>query len=319
MGRYGMNFPLRTEPIHAQRDWVRELEDLGFSDLWSLEANDVDGFSPLAAAAQWSDTLRLGCALFPVQTRGPALMAQSVSAMCDLAPDRFIMGIGSSSQFIVEHWNGIPYRKPYQYTRDMALFLRDALSGERVSHDYECFSVKGFKLERPPATLPPIYLGGLRSGMIELAGKVGDGVILNWILPDDLPRILPHARKHGGVKEVVVRIFAAPGGDPEIVRGHARKWIAPYLSIPTYRAQQEWLGRGPVFAPMWERMEAGDFKGAMAAIPDDLADELYLSGDPVKVREQIERYFEAGADTVIIGPLEEAFPPRESARLIAPR
>jgi probable F420-dependent oxidoreductase len=319
MRRYGMNFPLRTLRVHEQKDWVRELEDLGYSDLWSLEANALDGFTPLAAAAQWSDTLRLGCALFPVQTRGPALMAQSVAGMCEIAPGRFIMGIGSSSQFIVELWNGIQYEKPYQFTRDMALFLREVLSGRRITHDYECFSVKGFKLDRAPDAAPPIYLGGLRPGMIELAGKVGDGVILNWILPEDLPGILPHVHKHGGVKETTVRIFAAPGGDLESVRADARQWIASYLSVPTYRAQQEWLGRGPLLQPMWDAMARGDMKGAMAAIPDEIADGFYPGGDPARVSEHIERYFEAGVDTVIIGLLEESVDPRAAARLIAPK
>ncbi len=319
MRRFGLNFPLRIMPTHRQRDWVREVADLGYHDLWSLEANDLDGFTPLAAAAQWEDTLRLGCALFPVQTRGPALMAQSVAAMCDVAPGRFVMGIGSSSQFIVEMWNGIHYEKPYQYTRDMALFLRDVLAGKRITHDYECFSVKGFKLDRVPDPAPPIYLGGLRPGMIELAGKVGDGVILNWIFPEDLPKILPHVHKHGGVKETTVRIFAAPGGDPETVRAHARQWIAPYMSVPTYRAQQEWLGRGPLLQPMWDAMAKGDMKAAMAAIPDEICDGFYPGGDPARVREHVERFFEAGVDTVIIGLLEEAVDPIAAARLIAPR
>jgi probable F420-dependent oxidoreductase len=262
--------------------------------------------------------MRLGCALFPVQTRGPALMAQSAAALCDAAPGRFVMGIGSSSEFIVQHWNGIEFRKPYQYTRDMALFLREVLSGAVISHDYECFSVKGFKLKRKVEP-PPILLGALRPGMIELASRVGDGVILNWILPEDLPRILPHARKHAQDGEIVVRIFAAPGGDGEGVRAVARMWIAGYLSVPTYRAQQEWLGRGPALEKMWRLWEAGDRKGAMAAVPDEIADGFYLWGAGESVREQIERYFEAGVDTVIIGLLEGAVEGREAARLIAPR
>jgi alkanesulfonate monooxygenase SsuD/methylene tetrahydromethanopterin reductase-like flavin-dependent oxidoreductase (luciferase family) len=96
-------------------------------------------------------------------------------------------------------------------------------------------------------------------------------------------------------------------------------WIAGYLSVPTYRAQQEWLGRGPVFEEMWRLWEAGDRKGAMAAVPDEIADGFYLSGPGEHVREQIDRYFEAGVDTVIIGLLEGAVDGMQAARLIAPR
>lgn len=318
MARYGLHFPLERVPIREQRDWVHELEDLGYHDLWSGEAQDVDGFTPLVLASQWSRRLRLGCALFPVQTRGPALMAMSVAALCDTAPGRFVMGIGASSEFIVKHWNGIPFEKPYAYTRDMALFLREVLSGATISHDYECFSVKGFKLKRKVEP-PPILIGALRPGMLELSGRVGDGVILNWILPEDLPRILPHVRKHREDGEIAVRIFAAPGGDRERVRDIARMWIAGYLSVPTYRAQQEWLGRGPALDEMWRLWAAGDRRGAMAAVPDEIADGFYPSGPPEAVREQIDRYFEAGVDTVIVGLLEEAVDAREAARRIAPR
>ncbi len=318
MARYGLHFPLEALPIREQREWVRELEGLGYHDLWSGEAQDVDGFTPLALASQWTGSMRLGCALFPVQTRGPGLLAMSAAALCDAAPGRFVMGIGSSSEFIVRHWNSIEFQKPYQYTRDMALFLREVLSGAPISKDYECFSVKGFKLKRK-VEAPPILIGALRPGMIELSSRVGDGVILNWILPEDLPRILPHARKHRSDGEIAVRIFAAPGGDREQVRAVARLWIAGYLSVPTYRAQQEWLGRGPVFEEMWRLWEAGDRKGAMAAVPDEIADGFYLSGPGESVREQIDRYFEAGVDTVIIGLLEGAVDGMQAARLIAPR
>ena len=318
MGRYGLHFPLESLPIHAQREWVQELEDLGYDDLWSGEAQDVDGFTPLAVAAQWTSAMRLGCALLPVQTRGPALMAMSAAALCEAAPGRFVMGIGSSSEFIVKHWNDRPFEKPYQYTRDMALFLDDVFRGERISRDYECFSIKGFKLKRKVAK-PPLLLGALRPGMLELSGRVGDGAILNWILPEDLPRILPHAKKHRDDVEIAVRIFAAPTGDREKVRAVARGWIAGYLSVPTYRAQQEWLGRGPVFEEMWKRWGEGDRAGAMAAVPDEIADGFYPSGSGEEVRELIERYFDAGVDTVIVGLLEGAVDPIAASRALAPR
>jgi probable F420-dependent oxidoreductase len=317
VARTGLHFPLETLPIHGQRDWVRELEQMGYRDLWTGEAQDVDGFSPLAAAAQWTSSMRLGCALFPVQTRGPALMAMSVAALADIAPGRFVMGIGSSSEFIVQHWNGIPFEKPYAHVRDTALFLDDVFRGERVTKDYECFSVKGFKLKRKVAR-PPLLIGGLRPGMIELSSRVGDGVILNWILPEDLPRILPHARKYRDDVEIAVRIFAAPAGDREKVRAVARAWIAGYLSVPTYRAQQEWLGRGPVFEKMWRLWGEGDRAGAMAAVPDEIADGFYPSGPGEEVKEHIARYFEAGVDTVIVGLLEGAVDPIAASRALAP-
>ncbi len=202
----------------------------------------------------------------------------------------------------------------------MALFLDDAFRGERISKDYGSFRVEGFKLRRRVAK-PPVLLGALRPRMIELSGQVGDGVILNWILPEDLPHILPHARKYRRDVEIAVRlfVFAAPTGDPEKVRAVAKAWIAGYLCVPTYRAQQEWLGRTPVFEKMWRLWEEGDRAGAMAAVPDEIADAFYPWGPGDRVREHVERYFDAGVDTVIVGLLEGAVDPIPASRSLAPK
>ena len=60
MKRLAMTIPLESAPLADQADFVRELADLGYSDLWSSEAQDVDGFTPLALASQWAPALRLG-------------------------------------------------------------------------------------------------------------------------------------------------------------------------------------------------------------------------------------------------------------------
>ncbi len=78
MQRYGMTIPFDGVPLHAQRDWIKELEDLGYTDVWSSEANGADGFTPLALASVWAPTLRLGSAIVPAYTRGPATLAQCV-------------------------------------------------------------------------------------------------------------------------------------------------------------------------------------------------------------------------------------------------
>ncbi|MGI9592091.1 MAG: LLM class F420-dependent oxidoreductase [Myxococcota bacterium] len=315
MGRLGITIPLETVPLAEQREWMAGIADLGFDDVWSFEGHDLDGFTPLVLASQWAPTLRLGCALFPVQTRGPALLAQSLAALCSAAPGRVVAGLGCSSPIIVSDWNGIPFEKPYQYTRDTALFLREVLAGKRVHHDYESFSVRGFGLHRgPPEPPPKLLLGALRPGMLELSSRVADGVILNWLTPEDLATVLPHVRKHAPDGEVALRIIATPSEDSEKVRALARVWLAPYFNVPTYKAQQQWLGREGELASLWERWEAGDPKGAMAALSDETVDAFYLHGPPERLHEAFERYFEAGVDTLIVGVLEQAMDPREATR-----
>ena len=83
-------------------------------------------------------------------------------ALAQAAPGRFVFGVGTSSNVIVERWNDIPFDKPYERTRDVVRFLREALSGEKVTADLETFSVRGFKLGVPPPEPVPILVAALR-------------------------------------------------------------------------------------------------------------------------------------------------------------
>src|SRR6201995_5371785 len=135
--RYGIPFPFDGIPLLEQRNLVRELVDLGYTDLWSAESGGYDAFTPLVAAAQWAPELRFGTAIVPVYTRGAHTLASTVASMCQAAPGRFALGIGTSSNVIVERWNGLSFDQPYQRTRDTIRFLRAALAGEKVTATYE--------------------------------------------------------------------------------------------------------------------------------------------------------------------------------------
>lgn len=320
MQRYGMTIPFDGVPLHAQADWIRELADLGYTDVWSSEANGADGFTPLALASVWAPSLRLGNAIIPAFTRGPACFAQSVAALADAAPGRFVLGIGTSSNVIVERWNDIPFEKPYQRTRDMIRFLRAALSGEKVRAEYETFSVNGFKLGVVPEQPVPILVAALREGMLNLAGREGDGAIINWLSADDVTRVAPIVRAHGDDKEIVARIFVAPIDDADTVRGFGRFAISAYLNVPVYAAFHDWLGRREQLQAMWDRWEEGDRKAALDAIPDDVVDELIVWGPPERCREHIARYVDGGVTTPALAILP--FPgidARQACRDLAPR
>ena len=318
-GRLGLTIPLQNVPLSEHADFVRAIEGFGYTDVWTSEAQDVDGFTPLALASQWAPSLRLGCACFPVQTRGPGLLAMSAAALAEAAPGRFVLGIGSSSAHVVSAHNARPFEQPFAHTRDMARFLRAALAGERIDRAWESFAVKGFQLRRKLPEPPRILIAALRPQMLALAGREADGVILNYVTPEDLPKVLPHVKQHGADKEISCRIYVCPTRDAEAVRRIARASIAAYLSVPTYRAHQEWLGNAHWYAPMWERMAAGDTKGARAALSDEAVDRLYIHGPAEHCRERIAADHEAGVDPPILGLVEEAMDPREAARLLAPR
>ena len=313
-----MTIPFEGLPLADQRDLIVELAELGYDDVWSSEANGTDAFTPLALASTWAPSLRLGCAIVPAFTRGPGLMAMSVASMAEAAPGRFLFGIGTSSDVIVERWNGIPFDQPYQRTRDMVRFLRAALSGEKVTEDYETFSVKGFRLGRVPAQQPKILVGALRQGMLRLAGKEGDGAIINWLSADDVRTVAPFVHEGGDGKEIVARIFVCPSEDADTVRSFGRMAVSAYLNVPVYAAFHEWLGRGDQLKAMWEAWKAGDRKAAVAAIPDEVVDDLIVHGSPEACRAHIQRYLDAGVTTTALAILPFGIDVAQAARDLAP-
>jgi probable F420-dependent oxidoreductase len=308
-------------PLHTHRERLVELADLGYTDIWSSEADGADAFTPLTLAAAWEPRLRLGTAIVPAYTRAPACLAQSAASLADAAPGRFALGIGSSSNVIVERWNGVPFVEPYQRVRDVVRFLRDAFTGETVATSYDSFEIAGFRLGVRPEVPPAVLVAALREGMLRLAGREADGAIINWLSADDVRRVAPivHEAAGGEDREIVARIFVCPSEDVDTVRANAKFAIAAYLNVPVYAAFHDWLGRGTQLAGMWEAWRAGDRKAAVAAIPDAVVDELVVHGSPASCRAHIQRYFDNGATTssLAIMPLAP-FDHWEAVRALAP-
>jgi probable F420-dependent oxidoreductase len=319
--RRGMTVPL-PGPLHSHRDKLNELADLGYTDIWSSEADGADAFTPLVLASAWEPRLRLGTAIVPAYTRAPALLAQSVASLADAAPGRFAIGIGSSSNVIVERWNGVPFVEPYKKVRDVVRFLRDSLGGEKVSKQYDTFEVQGFRLGIRPEQMPPILVAGLREGMLKLAAREGDGAIINWLSGEDVAKVASVVRDAaGGVeKEIVCRIFCCPSENTDVVRAAAKFAIAAYLNVPVYAEFHRWLGRGDTLQPMWDAWQAGDRKAALAAIPDSVVDELVVHGSPADCRAKIQRYFDNGVTTSTLAmmPLDPDLNHWDAVRSLAP-
>jgi probable F420-dependent oxidoreductase len=319
--RPGMTVPL-PGPLHSHRDKLVELADLGYTDIWSAEADGADAFTPLALAAAWEPRLRLGTAIVPAYTRSPACFAQSVASLADAAPGRFAIGIGSSSNVIVERWNGVPFVEPYKKVRDVVRFLRDALSGEKVTKVYDTFEIQGFRMGVRPEIVPPILVAALRPGMLRLAAREGDGAIINWLSAGDVAQVAGVVREAaGGVdKEIVARIFVCPSENTAQVREAAKFAIAAYLNVPVYAEFHRWLGRGEVLAPMWDAWQAGDRKAALASIPDSVVDDLIVHGSPAECRAKIQQYFDHGVTTssLAILPLDPEVKHADAVRALAP-
>ena len=201
-------------------------------------------------------------------------------------------------------------------------FLKAAFAGEKIDHAYETFSVKGFKLGRKVNEAPKIMVAGLREGMLRLAGRESDGAIINWLGANNVAKvdaIVQGASPDGSAKEIVARLFVCPSEDTEAVRIGARFAIAAYLNVPVYAAFHEWLGNGPRLQGMWDAWKAGDRKAALAAIPDDLVDELVIHGSAAQCKAHIQKYLDNGVTTAALAILPLApFDLRQSLRDLSP-
>jgi len=298
--RYGVTVPLTGVPLAEHRDRVVEIADLGYTDLWSAEADGADAFTPLALASQWAPGLRLGTAIVPAFTRGPALIAQSAATLASVSGGRFVLGLGTSSDVIVERWNGIPFDRPYQRVRDTVRCVKSLLAGDKVTEEYETFTVRGMRLADPPPVPVPVMVAALRPGMLRLAGREADGAIINWLSADDVRTVAPYVRADDPAKEIVARIFVCPTEDTERARAVGRRMITAYLNVPVYAAFHQWLGRGDVLTKMWDAWRAGDRQAALDAVPDSLVDELLVHGSPAACRDHLEAYRAAGVTTPVI-------------------
>jgi alkanesulfonate monooxygenase SsuD/methylene tetrahydromethanopterin reductase-like flavin-dependent oxidoreductase (luciferase family) len=94
--------------------------------------------------------------------------------------------------------------------------------------------------------------------------------------------------------------------------------IAAYLNVPAYAAFQEWLGRGPALEGMWKAWQAGDRKAALAAIPDQVVDDLIVHGPPERCREMIGRYVSNGVTVPVLAPVPVGMSYHDAALKLAP-
>jgi probable F420-dependent oxidoreductase len=242
-----------------------------------------------------------------VFTRGPATLAMCAAGIAEVAPGRFCLGIGAGSQPIVESWNGGVFNRPATRVRETVQFLRRALTGERVVFRGQTFSVDGFRLTRPPAQPIPIYVAALRAGMLRVAGEVADGVIINWLSADDVPKSVAVCREAARAAgrdpealEITARLLInvdPPSPESELA---VRRHVTAYLNVPVYREFQEWLGRGETLGPMWEAWQRGDRKAAVGAVPERVMNDLIIRGSMETIRAHVQRYLDAGVDTAFL-------------------
>ncbi|HZO59970.1 MAG TPA: LLM class F420-dependent oxidoreductase [Solirubrobacterales bacterium] len=299
--RWALTLPFASVPLREHRALVEGAEAVGYDDLWSGETSGPDGFTPLALAAAWTEHMRLGTGVVNAFTRGPAVLAQHAAALQDASGGRFCLGIGSSSNVIVERWNQFPFEKPLTKVRETVEVLRAVLAGER--------GPGGFKLETAPDPPPPIYIAALRGGMLRLGGALGDGTFVNFLPLSNVDTVLAEIRagereagKPEGASDVLCRFFCIPQPADEALP-LARWMFAAYATVPVYEQFFRWLGWGEAIDPMVDAWNAGDRAQARELAPEDLIREIFIFGDANAQKERLGEFVARGITTPVLTPI----------------
>lgn len=312
--RWALTVPFTGVSLAEHPDLYRRAEALGYDDLWSSETpNGTDGFTPLAIAAPVTERMRLVTGIVNPFTRGPAVLAQSAAALQEASGGRFVLGLGASSNVVVERFNGLTFARPLSRIRDAVVQLRPVLSVPAEK------GFGGLRLERPVEHPVPIVLAALRAKMLGLAGRAADGAFTNFLPLSGLPEVVAahragecEAGRPEGATELACRFFVIPG-DPDQGAQLARQMFSAYASVPVYAEFFRWLGWGEQLDPMVAAYEAGDRQRALELAPEALIREIFVLGSPEQIRARLEEFVAGGVSTVVLAPIS---PPDQVPQLL---
>ncbi len=287
---------------------AREAEARGYRTAWVGEASGAEAIVLSTLIATHTATLQIANGVIPVQTRTPIVYGQAAATLAHLAPGRFALGLGLSSEIIVGQWHGLPFTPSIQQMREAVQIIRLTAAGERVSFDGRFYRLKNFRLAIPaPSPAPRIYLAALGPRMCELAGEVADGVLLNWIPPAAVPGSLRHVeagakrtRRSLADVDVAVYVRTCVTDEREPVREALAREITGYAIVNAYARFFAECGFAEEVEAVNTAWKAGDRTGAVKGISERVLDGLGAVGPAGVCREQIGAFARTGVTPVVL-------------------
>jgi len=263
-------------------EFARKLEAWGYSALWVPEAVGRDPFSILGYLAGQSERLVLATGIANIYARDPMTMKAIHQTMAEIAPDRFLLGIGVSHHHLVSRVRGHEYTKPLTTMRNYLDAMESALY-----------------MGTNPKEPAPIVLAALRDKMLGLAAERVQGAHPYLVPPEHTAR----ARSVMGpdawlCPEQMVLLES----DPTRARGIARKQLEVYIGLPNYQNNLRQFGFGDA-----------DFSDGGS---DALVDAIVAWGDETAIADRIQAHRDAGADHVCIQPFRSDGLPGPDLRIL---
>lgn len=307
-----------AHPIAEGMDHVRYAEQKGFEAVWQADSRLVrDAIVPMSAFAAVTDTIKIGSGVVDCWTRNPARLAATFSTLDDLAPGRVILGIGAWWDPLAAKV-GIDRARPLRVMREIITSVRALLANETVTFHGEFVHLDGVELDyvyqdRRPKDVP-IYLGATGMQMMELAGEIADGVVLNYLVsPDYNKTAIEHlavgADKAGRRWEDIDRpqlVVCSVHEDRKTALDMARLMVTQYLGQQPHimkasgvpQSLLDKVGEVLTWPATHEQVEK-----ASKLVPDEIVQMLTASGTPSEARAKVAHYIEHGCTCPILYPL----------------
>jgi 5,10-methylenetetrahydromethanopterin reductase len=307
-----------AHPIRDGMKYAQYAEQRGFEAVWQAESRLVrDAIVPMAAFAAVTERIRVGSGVINNWTRNIGLLAATYLTLDDLAPGRIICGIGAWWDPLAQNV-GIDRRKPLLAMRETVGVMRRLLALENVTFHGEFHQVNGIELDvvhgrREPRDVP-IYIGATGPKMMELAGEIGDGVVLNYCVPPEyndmaMEHLAKGAKTAGRSLDEIDRpqlVVCSVDQDRERALDGARGLLTQYL------AQQPHIAQASGVKPeVVEKIQSilgwpatkEQIDKAKVYVPDELVLRITATGTPEEARTQVQEYIDRGATCPILYPL----------------
>lgn len=275
------------QPVPVDIRRITWAEQVGFDDVWTAEMPGVDPFILSALALRETTHLRVGIGIAAITARSATAMAIAAQSLADIAPGRFMLGLGTSSDQINQRWHGVSLGSPVAQLGSYTRQVTELLAGGTHSHD----QVR-VRLPKPTRGSVPVYLGVLGPRMVSLASEVADGVMAVFVGARWVSTLrftlasLPRPRE--GRMNIAARVFVPlPGDDPGALH-QVSQLIGRYAAVPAYGAHFARLGY-PHIAP--------------DALPFDLVDELVPHGALDTQVSWLNHLAAAGCDSIALEPV----------------
>ena len=307
-----------AHPIRQAMGFVQYAEERGFDAVWQADSRLVrECCVPMAAFGAVTERIRIGSGVVDCWTRNPARLAATFSTLDDLAPGRIICGIGAWWDPLASKV-GIHRTRPLQAMREYVEVVRRLLAMERVTYRGEFVDVEDIELDivhgdRSPKRVP-IYVGATGMKMMELAGEIADGAVLNYMVGPSYNRramdaLAEGASRAGRSVEDVDRpqlVVCSLDEDRELALDRARELLTQYLGQQPHIMKAS--GVDPALIEEIGRVltwPAGpqEIRRAMRLVPDEAVQMISASGTPEECRAKVREYVEAGCTCPILYPL----------------